>query len=106
MSLSKKQQQFSTAMAILELYANYHGYSFTDGNAYMQEGSNDNRSNKSTHRHRLARDKNIFNGAVYLRGEEAKKAHNFIHDFWDMLGGAKRIENDLNHYSFEHNGIL
>lgn len=26
--------------------------------------------------------------------------HRFLHDYWDKIGGAPRIENDMNHYSF------
>lgn len=28
-----------------------------------------------------------------------------LHDFWDTLGGAERIANDMNHFSIEHNGV-
>lgn len=32
-------------------------------------------------------------------------AHEKIHDYWDQLGGAKRIAHDMNHYSLAHNGM-
>lgn len=31
-------------------------------------------------------------------------AHMFLHDLWDKRGGAPRIINDLNHYSFVYRG--
>jgi len=32
------------------------------------------------------------------------KAQNILHDYFDTLEGSKRIDNDLNHYSYKHNG--
>jgi hypothetical protein len=28
-----------------------------------------------------------------------------LHDFWDFIGGAERINKDLNHFSLEHQGV-
>lgn len=28
-----------------------------------------------------------------------------LHDFWDYIGGAQRINHDLNHFSLEHQGV-
>lgn len=30
--------------------------------------------------------------------------HERMHDYWDSVGGAKRIPGDMNHYSFEWQG--
>jgi len=35
---------------------------------------------------------------------ENESDHSFLHAKWDSLGGAPRIKNDMNHYSFEWNG--
>ena len=32
------------------------------------------------------------------------KSHVHLHDFWDRIGGAPRIDNDMGHYSFEWQG--
>lgn len=104
MKLSKKQQNFTIAIANLILHAESLGYGLTFGDCY--------RSNKvfyghpeSTHRSRLAVDFNIFENGNYLDGIEAEYAHNQLHNFWDLEGGSERIANDLNHYSFKHRGI-
>ena len=102
--LNRKQFKFTEAYPILMLYAQYHGYQLTDGDAYRDVRCKYGHDN-STHRFRLARDYNIFKDGIYLKDLAAKKAFNFLHDFWDMLGGSKRIKSDLRHFSFKHNGI-
>ena len=102
--LSKKQNKFTRAYPLLMLYAQYLGYELSDGDAYRDPRCKYGNP-KSNHRNRLARDFNIFKDGVYLIGKEAIIAHNKLHDFWDMLGGSKRIKRDLNHYSFLHNGV-
>lgn len=48
----------------------------------------------SCHKLKLAQDINIvLNGNITLVG------HNELHDYWDSVGGAERIEHDMNHYS-------
>lgn len=43
---------------------------------------------------------------VYRPGasEQDMDAHEQMHDFWDSLGGAPRIKDDMNHYSVEYQG--
>ena len=103
--INKKQFRFTQAYPLLMLYAQFHGYQLTDGDAYRDDRCKYGHDN-STHRSRLARDFNIFKDGIYLRGEEAKKAFNFLHDFADMLGMSKRIKSDLRHFSFKHNGVV
>jgi len=102
--LSDRQKQFTKAYPILMLYAQFLGYDLTDGDAFRDPRCEYGHP-ESAHKFRLARDFNVFKGPVYLQGKEAKKAHNVLHDFWDMLGGAPRIDADLNHYSFTHKGV-
>ena len=53
----------------------------------------------SNHKKRLAVDLNVFNEeGRYLQGTEAEQAHSVLHDLWDVLGGARRLPEDLNHY--------
>jgi len=99
--LSRKQQRFTSMVALLITFINQRGYQVTFGDAYRDPrcpyGHPD-----STHRSRLAIDLNLFKDGIYLSsGEE----HEEFHDYWDDIGGAKRIEGDLNHYSLMHNGV-
>ena len=112
MSLGKKQELFSRAMPLLYLYAQYQGYEIRTGDVFRDSRVHGDMGDKlgyghrnSCHKLKLAIDANITKDGVYLVGQAAEDAHNFLHDFWDMLGGSTRIKDDLNHYSFEHNGF-
>lgn len=106
MGLRSKQSEFNRKASVLALVAYEMGYELTDGDAYRDPRADYPYGHpKSCHKIRLARDYNIFKNGKFLRGEEAKKAHNMLHDVWDKMGGAPRLKHDLNHYSFEHNGM-
>lgn len=102
--LVTKQQKFSLAVSLLANYAYYEGFKITFGECWRRPDNPHGHPN-STHKSRLAVDLNVFIEDDYLQGEQAEEAHNKLHDFWDMLGGSERIKQDLNHYSFEHNGV-
>ena len=104
MILSEYQQEFTHATALLILYAEQLGYRLTYGDAYRDPRCPYGHA-KSLHRSRLAVDFNIFRDGVLLYDEHARRAHNQLHDFWDKIGGAPRINDDLNHYSFAYNGM-
>ena len=104
MKLSEKQAIFTRAYPLLMLYAQYIGYELTDGDAYRDDRC-DYGHPQSTHRSRLARDFNIFKDGEYLTGDKAKTAFHELHDFADMLGMSKRIEEDLRHFSFKHGNV-
>lgn len=56
----------------------------------------------SCHKLKIALDINfIRDGKIVGNGPE----HQELHDFWDTIGGSMRISEDINHYSFEHNGF-
>ena len=97
MSLGEKQRAFSKALAQLILYAYEQGYEISMGDVWAKTGHKVN----SNHYIRLAADLNLFKNGVYLTDGTG---HAILHDYWDTLGGAKRIDKDLNHYSFEHEG--
>ena len=78
------------------------GYEATLGEGYDDDGVGHMKG--STHYIRLGQDINLFKDGVFLEGEAARVAHSKVHDLWDMMGGAKRIERDLNHYSYEWEG--
>jgi len=101
--LNEKQRRFTHMLGILILFAYATGYELTMGESYDDDGIGHTKS--STHYVRLAQDFNVFKDGVYLSGKAAREAHSKLHDFWDSIGGAKRIEADLNHYSFEWQGV-
>lgn len=101
--LIEKQFEFARKISVLRLVAFEIGYQITDGDAYRDPRVTYGSSN-SCHRLRLAQDLNIFKDGEFLTGVDAEKAHSKLHDIWDMMGGAKRILGDLNHYSLEYNG--
>lgn len=105
MTTREKQSIFNRKMSVLCLVAYEFGYELTDGDAFrdVRVGYGHPRS---CHRVRLARDYNVFKDGKYLKGVEAEEAHNQLHDVWDKMGGAERIDSDLNHYSFEHDGMI
>ena len=97
MTLRQKQSNFVSMVSDLIRYAYANGYEMTFGDAYATSGHMDN----SNHYLRLAIDLNLFKDGKWLSDGTG---HDFLHDYWDSIGGAKRIPNDLNHYSLEHNG--
>ena len=99
--LSNKQFEFSLMLGKLIIYIYDQGYKATFGDVYAQSGH----KNQSNHYLRLAADLNLFLDGKWLdKGKEMEKAHGLFHDKWDELGGSKRIQNDLNHYSVEYQG--
>ena len=108
MRLSEKRILFSSAYAKLVLYINSLGYGvatdFVKRCAKCKVGRSD-----STHKSGLAADLNLYDwGGKYLdkNHPETTVVHTLAHNYWDSLGGAKRIAHDLNHYSWGHNGVI
>lgn len=108
-SIVQKQHDFLLAvgklLAFAETYCHEHGYFMTLGDGYrdprvfMGMGSKGGYGSAySVHKMRLAIDINLIDGK-YLAASAAYKP---LHDFWDTIGGAARIEADLNHFSFQH----
>lgn len=112
--LLEKQFDFQYKIALLKLYAYSKGYRFSGGDAYRSKRvfgewgeKKGYGSAKSVHKLRLAEDLNLF----VLRDERYKLADTGqepewvdLHDYWESIGGSKRIENDMNHFSFEYRG--
>jgi hypothetical protein len=100
MTLGDKRRRFTEAKALLIQYVQYRGWKAAED--YLKRcqecpvGDHD-----SVHKLGLAVDLNLYINGVYIRDE---RGHEELHDFWDLLGGAPRIDDDMNHYSFEHNG--
>jgi hypothetical protein len=97
LTLREKQSIFVLMVRDLITYAYDMGYEITFGDAWARAGH----KNNSNHYVRLAIDLNLFkNGSYLVKGG----AHDLLHDYWDTLGGAPRIVNDMNHYSVVHEG--
>lgn len=113
MNLSAKQCDFTLAIAKLVIYAyNELNIELTYGDAYrdprvfgltgVKKGYG---RSSSCHKSRLAVDFNLFKNGKYIAHlKEGIALYNKLHDKWDTLDGAIRIPNDLNHFSFNHNG--
>ena len=97
--LGTKQEDFTVMIAKLILWGDSQGYRMRLGEGY--DDDNTGHTKGSLHYIKLAQD--IF---IYKPGakEQDMDAHKRMHDCWDTLGGAPRIEKDLNHYSFTWEG--
>jgi len=101
MKLLDKQMLFSKMVCLLMQYAHCNGYQITLGDAYRDPRCGYGHP-RSLHKKRLAVDLNLFKDGRYLNDGEG---HDMLHTFWSQIGGAKKIKNDLNHYSLEHKGM-
>lgn len=104
MSLREKQSKFVLMLGQLISYADANGYELTLGRGRVSEAANkaDGGHERSLHLSGLAQDLNIFKDGAWLTDGTG---HDELHDFWDSIGGAERIPNDLNHYSLEWRGM-
>lgn len=112
-SLGTLQRRMTRMVGDLIQHAYAQGYELTLGDAYRDPrvfGIHGERlagsysAAYSNHKLRLAIDLNLFKGGKYLQGPEADTGHGVLHDFWESIGGGKRIPGDLNHYSLEFEG--
>jgi hypothetical protein len=102
MKLRQKQEEFAIAVSKLISFADWSEIGVTFGDAYRDPrlhgsiGEQKGYGHKnSCHKLRLAIDLNVID----------PKSHVALHDYWDTIGGAKRIEGDFNHYSMEWEGM-
>ncbi len=104
MTLGQKQRKFTRMLGQLISYAYSIGYEMSQGRGSVSEAANkaDGGHKNSLHLLRLAQDYNLFKDGKYLQDGAD---HSVLHDYWDRLGGAERIKNDMNHYSYAHNGM-
>lgn len=102
MRLSEKRALFTRMWARLILYAEGLGF-HPAGDMTKRCGDCPIGLDNSAHKAGLAGDLLLYDQSWnYLTDPD-----NYIvlHDFWDTLGGAERIVNDMNHFSLEHNGV-
>ena len=104
MSLGDERRRFSRKIAVLVLVANEMGYEVAYGRGYASEAANaaDGGHRKSVHLVGLGQDLNLYKDKVYITDGTG---HKELHDVWDLMGGAERIERDMNHYSFAWQGV-
>ena len=112
MSLGTEQERFMRMVPRLIDHVHSLGYEIRGGDLFRSPkvfghiGEQKGYGHKnSCHKLKLAIDLNLTLDGIYLQGEDAKLAHDECHDFWDGLGGSKRIPSDLNHYSIEYQGM-
>lgn len=97
--LGEKQRAFTLMIGKLIIHAYDIGYELTLGEGYDDDGVGHMKG--STHYVRLGQDLNVFKDGVWLQDGTG---HKELHDYWDSIGGAPRIEKDLNHYSIMWEG--
>ena len=102
MSLRTEQERFAVALATLILEADKLGIKMSIGDVFRDPrlhghiGESKGYGHRnSCHKLKLAADLNLVNA----------NDHKKLHDIWDTMGGAPRILNDMNHYSFEWQGM-
>lgn len=112
MTLGEKQRKFTHMIAHLIVWAYDQGYELTFGDAYRDprvHGAPGERlaggysAAYSNHKLRLAVDLNLFKDGKYLTSDAD---HAPLKDFWESIGGGRRINGDSNHYSLGHEGRL
>ena len=108
MTLLEKQQEFALQAAHLIIYAHSIGKPLKLGDAFRDPRVHGEFGTKkgygaasSVHKLGLAIDLPLILNGKFATPAEYKE----LHDYFDGRGGAKRIDNDMNHFSFEHNGF-
>lgn len=111
MSLSQKQQKFTTMVGQLIEWATKNGYGLTFGEAYRTEAQAAQYAQEgkgiahSLHCKRLAVDFNLFIDGVY---QTDSASYSPLGEFWESIGGSwggRFARVDGNHFSLEHDGI-
>jgi len=101
MTLGDKRRRFTQMQALLIQYAHFLGYEcamdFVKRCKDCPVGHE-----RSLHKSALAMDLHLYLDGHYITDGVG---HDVLHDFWDLLGGARRIDADMNHYSLAHNGM-
>jgi hypothetical protein len=113
MSLGRKQERFSVALAKLILWFDERGYRVRMGDVHRaksvfgdfgEKKPGSYGAAKSVHKLKLAGDLNIFDSNGNWLKDGTHHIWEDAHEYWETLGGAPAVPNDLNHFSFEHWG--
>lgn len=103
-TLAEKRVKFSRMIGLLYHYMDFLGLLYAKDMGRRCQECPVGHPN-STHKAGLAEDILIYGPGYQYPHPAAHSIYSDLHDFWDMIGGAKRIEDDLNHFSLEHNGV-
>ena len=109
-SLGDKQRAFTRMLADLIIFAYEQGYELTVGDAARSSSLHGEFGVKkgysaaySVHKLRLAQDYNLYINREWIETSD-HPAWDELHNYWESIGGAKRVPNDANHFSVSHNG--
>lgn len=94
MGLGQAQEWFAVNISKLILWGDSQGYKMRLGEGFDDDGMGHKKG--SNHYIKLAQDIMIFKPGAKTQDMDA---HRRMHDAWDAMGGAPRIEADLNHYA-------
>jgi hypothetical protein len=97
MSLGSEQERFSVMLGRLLVWCSEQGIPVRIGDVFAKSGHKEG----SNHYLKLAADLLVYRPGAK---EQDMEAHKRMHDAWDTLGGAPRIEKDMNHYSIKYQG--
>ena len=113
MSLSEKQQIFTTCIGKLIAYADSKKYGLTMGDAYRDPRVHGEFKEKkaygsanSVHKIRLAHDFNLYIDGKWISDGDHPALRN-LGEYWESLDISARWGgrfNDANHFSFQHWG--
>ncbi len=92
MTLGQTQEFFAEIFGKLLVWAHDQGYHIRVGDVFAHDGHKEG----SNHYLKLAGDLYVYKTGA---AEQDMEAHKRMHDYWDTLGGAPRIEKDMNHYA-------
>jgi len=100
-SIGDKRRRFTQMQALLIQYAQFLGYECAVDFVKRCEDCMVGHE-RSLHKLGLAVDLHLYLDGHYI---STGASHTELHNFWDLLGGAERIDNDMNHYSVAHDGM-
>lgn len=104
MSLAEKRVRFSRMIGLLYHYMDFLGILYAKDQGKRCKDC-PNTHPRSTHKVGLAEDIIVYGPGYTYPHPSAEQVYNDLHDFWDFIGGAERITDDLNHFSIEHEGV-
>ena len=104
MTLGDRRRRFAKMLCLLQHYIEFLGIEYA-----LDEGKRckdcPNTHPNSVHKVGLGQDVLIYGPGGAYPHPGAAVIYSQLHDFWDFIGGAKRIEDDLNHFSLEWQGV-
>lgn len=94
--LRELQEEHAVRISRLILWAHEEGISLAKGDAFRDPRVHGDFGVKRAYGHRYSCHKLKLADDLYINDETL---HVKMHDKWDELGGAPRLEKDMNHYS-------